>query len=80
MISGTSMARPFVAGTWALLLSVNPSPTPAQIKSILQATATHLPDYQDHQVSAGFLNVYAAVEPPTTTPMPSWWTPTRTAR
>lgn len=62
MISGTSMACPFVAGTCALLLSVNPSLTPAQIKNILQATATHLPDYQDYQVGAGFLNVYAAVD------------------
>ncbi len=62
MISGTSMACPFVAGSCALLLSVNPSLTPAQIKSIIQATATHLPDYQDYQVGAGFLNVYAAVD------------------
>ncbi len=62
MISGTSMATPFVAGTCALLLSVNPTLTPAQIKTILQATATHLPDYQDYQVGAGYLNAYAAVD------------------
>jgi serine protease AprX len=62
MISGTSMACPFVAGTCALLLSVNPNLTPAQVKAILQATATHLPDYQDYQAGAGYLNAYAAVD------------------
>ena len=62
MISGTSMACPFVAGACALLLSVNPSLTPDQVKSIIQATATHLPDYQDYEVGAGYLNVYAAVD------------------
>ena len=62
MISGTSMACPFVAGACALLLSVDPTLTPARIKAIVQATATHLPDYQDYQVGAGYLNVYAAVD------------------
>ena len=62
MISGTSMACPFVAGACALLLSVDPTLTPAKIKAIMQATATHLPDYQDFEVGAGYLNVYAAVD------------------
>lgn len=62
MISGTSMATPFVSGTCALLLSVNPALTPANLKKILQSTATHLPDYQDYQAGAGYLNVYAAVD------------------
>lgn len=62
MISGTSMACPFVAGTCALLLDADPTLTPAGIKSILQATATHLPDYQDFEVGAGYLNAYAAVD------------------
>ncbi len=62
MISGTSMATPFVAGTCALLLGANPNLTPAGIKGILQATATHLPDYQDYEAGAGYLNAYAAVD------------------
>lgn len=62
MISGTSMATPFVAGTCALLLSANPGLTPAGIKAVLQSTATHMPDYQDFEVGAGYLNAYAAVD------------------
>lgn len=36
---GTSMATPHVAGVAALMLSVNPALTPAQIKSYLQSSA-----------------------------------------
>jgi subtilisin family serine protease len=38
-LSGTSMAAPHVAGTAALMYSVNPSLTPSQVRSILQQTA-----------------------------------------
>ncbi len=40
---GTSFATPMVAGTAALMLSVNPSLTPAQLKSLLQAHARAFP-------------------------------------
>lgn len=40
---GTSFAAPIVAGTVALMLSVDPSLTPAQVKSALQATARTFP-------------------------------------
>ena len=40
---GTSMATPHVVGVVSLMLSVNPSLTPAQVTSMLQATATPFP-------------------------------------
>lgn len=40
---GTSFATPMVAGAAALMLSVNPSLKPAQIKSLLQTTARAFP-------------------------------------
>lgn len=40
---GTSMATPHVAGIASLLLSLKPSLTPAQVTSILQATARPFP-------------------------------------
>ena len=40
---GTSFSAPLVAGSAALLLSVNPSLTPAQVKSALQASARPFP-------------------------------------
>lgn len=42
-LDGTSMAAPHVAGVASLLLSVNPSLSPAQVLSILQSTATPFP-------------------------------------
>ena len=59
--SGTSFSAPQVAGAIALMTETNPSLTPAQIKQILQKTATPLPPYFRHEVGAGMLNVHAAV-------------------
>jgi serine protease AprX len=61
-ISGTSMATPFVAGTVALMLDANANLTPDEVKSILTATASHMPGREDFEVGAGYLNAYAAVD------------------
>jgi serine protease AprX len=59
--SGTSFSAPQVAGTIALMLEANPSLTPAQIRDILQRTATPMPPHFKHEVGAGMLNAQAAV-------------------
>jgi serine protease AprX len=45
----------------ALMLEANPQLTPAQVRDILQRTATPLPPYYAHEVGAGMLNAQAAV-------------------
>ena len=59
--SGTSFSAPQVAGTIALMLEANPNLTPAQVRDILQRTATPLPPYYMYEVGAGMLNAQAAV-------------------
>lgn len=59
--NGTSFSAPQVAGAIALMLEANPGLTPAQIKDILQRTATPLPPYYAFEVGTGMLNVHAAV-------------------
>ncbi len=58
-MSGTSMAAPHAAGVAALMLSVNPTLTPDQIKQVLQETAVDMGDagydsmYGYGQIDAG---------------------------
>jgi serine protease AprX len=59
--TGTSFSAPQVAGTIALMLEANPALTPAQVKDILQRTATPLAPYMAHETGAGLLNAHAAV-------------------
>jgi len=61
--NGTSFAAPLVAGTIALMLSVNPYLTPAQIEDIIKATADPIADGHlfPGQLGAGRLNAYRAV-------------------
>ena len=59
--SGTSFSAPEVAGVIALMLEANPQLTPAQVRDILQRTATPLSAYYLHEVGAGMLNAHAAV-------------------
>jgi serine protease AprX len=61
-ISGTSMATPFAAGVAALMLDVDPTLTPDEIKQILTETATRMPGYEDYEVGAGYINAHAAID------------------
>ncbi|HZT60387.1 MAG TPA: S8 family serine peptidase [Pyrinomonadaceae bacterium] len=61
-ISGTSMATPFIAGTVALMLDADITLTPDEIKQILVDTASRMPGYDEWEVGAGYVNVYAAVD------------------
>lgn len=60
--SGTSFAAPYVAGTAALMLSVNPKLTPAEVRQILMQTATDKGVRgTDEYYGAGLLNAGKAV-------------------
>jgi subtilisin family serine protease len=69
---GTSSATPKVAGIAALLLSVNPNLTPAQVKSILRFTANDIdaPGIDD-KTGAGRVNAHRAVVPTVVISTPS---------
>ena len=62
VLSGTSMATPHTAGVVALILEARPSMTPAQVKELLQKTATNMPGREAWEVGAGYVNAYAAVD------------------
>lgn len=59
---GTSMATPHVAGVAALIKATNKSLKPAQVKEILQTTATPLGPNEKNQYGAGIVNAEKAVE------------------
>lgn len=60
--SGTSAAAPLVAGTAALMLSVNPNLTTAELKSLIMNNVDHVSSLADYCVSGGRLNTYKAVK------------------
>ena len=59
--SGTSMATPHVSGVIALMLEANPNLTSAQIKDIIERTATNMTGRLPWEAGTGHLNAYAAV-------------------
>ena len=60
-MSGTSMATPHVSGVVALMLEANPNLTPAQVKDILERTATNMTGRLPWEAGMGHINAYAAV-------------------
>ena len=62
LIAGTSQATPHVAGAAALLLSVKPTLTPANVFTALCTTATAIPGAT--KAGCGRLNVYRAMASP----------------
>ena len=62
--AGSSYSAPLVAGAIALMLSVNPFLTPAQIENIIKVTADPIADGHlfPGQLGAGRLNAYEAVK------------------
>jgi hypothetical protein len=58
---GTSMAAPHVTGVVALMISINPDLTPAQIRNIIKKTASPFAVTPARQAGAGILNAAAAV-------------------
>jgi thermitase len=66
--SGTSFAAPQVTGTAALILSLSPSLTAAQLKQRLLGSVDHLPSLAGKTVTGGRLNVARALQPTSITP------------
>ncbi|KGM57595.1 peptidase S8 [Lysobacter arseniciresistens ZS79] len=60
-MSGTSMATPHVAGIVALMLEANPRLKPAEVRDILERTATNMTGRLFWEAGAGHVNAYAAV-------------------
>ncbi len=61
--NGTSYSVPIAAGTAALMLSVNPSLSPADVKQVLRTTADDLRGSGwDDQTTHGRLNAFRAVQ------------------
>ena len=59
---GTSAAAPLVAGTAALMLSVNPNLTTSELKSLIMNNVDQISSLSDKCVSGGRLNTYKAVK------------------
>jgi serine protease AprX len=62
LMSGTSMAAAHVSGVIALMLEANPNLNWRDVKSIIQHSATQMPERASWERGAGFINAYEAVK------------------
>ncbi len=69
-LTGTSMATPYVSGVVALMKSIEPNATPANLYSALSSTATKPPGVllRNNQAGYGLINAYKALIAIDTTP------------
>ncbi|TKD72675.1 peptidase S8 [Pseudalkalibacillus hwajinpoensis] len=60
--SGTSMATPHISGVLALMEEANPNLQPDAALSTLENTAETMSGYEYHEVGAGYVDAYKAVQ------------------
>lgn len=62
VLSGTSMAAPYVTGVAALMLSIHPQLTPSELKEVIINTAEDMDAFRGICVSGGRLNADLALQ------------------
>jgi len=62
LLSGTSMASPFVAGAVAIIASARPGASPLEIRAALMNSVDPIPALQNRVQSGGRLNVWRAAQ------------------
>jgi subtilisin family serine protease len=70
LMSGTSMATPHVAGTVALIMSIRPDLSMADVKQFLFNTVDPIPDLEGLTVTGGRINAHRVMQAVSGVPLP----------